>query len=736
MLGSTLAKREIVLLGIGHTNAHVVRMWRMSPVADARLTCISNAPRVTYSGMLPGVLAGLYPSERMEIDLVRLCASAGARLIIGDVTGLEREAQRVVLRGRPPVPYDVLSIGIGSVPNAAGIEVTGENCLPIKPMQTFVPRLQAQLRRLAAQSPARLRLAIVGGGVGGVEITFCVPATLRKFVPGATWQITLVSRDSELAPGVAKSTRQRIERELERREVECLTGRRVVRVADGRLHFDDGQTLEADLVLWSTGAAPPPLLRELDLPRDERGFLLTRPTLQSTADDRVLVVGDSGTIETERWVPKAGVYAVRQGPVLWENLQRSLSGQPLAAYRPQRRFLKLLNLGDGRALAEYGALSLAGKWCWRLKDRIDGRFMDMYQNYGPMAASPEPDSLGPAMRCAGCGGKIGGSILSRVLERLEIPAHPQVLLGLDRPDDAAVIQPLGQRPLSLTVDFFAAPLDDAYLTGRIAALNSASDSFAVGGAPIAALASATIPVGAPRRQEELLYELLAGGLEEFRRMGATLIGGHTIEGPQLTIGYTMIADQPDSQLLTKALLRVGDRLALTKPLGSGVLLAAHMRAACRSEWYTELLDWMLRSNQGAAQLARGAGVEAMTDVTGFGLAGHLLEMLAASRVSARIQLDQIPLLPGTAELLAAGIESTLAPHNRAAEARIELPESQRRQPAYAALFDPQTSGGLLLSVRPERQATLETAWRAQFASEIAWLGEVIPAPAQPTLFVE
>jgi selenide,water dikinase len=285
------------------------------------------------------------------------------------------------------------------------------------------------------------------------------------------------------------------------------------------------------------------------------------------------------------------------------------------------------------------------------------------------------------------------------LARLDIPRSEHVLLGLDRPDDAAVIRPPDGRPVTLTTDFFAAPLDDAYTVGRIAAINAASDVFAMGAKPIAALAMATIPPGPARQQEQYLYELLAGGLREFRAMGATLVGGHTIEGPQLTIGYTVVADQGSETALTKGRLRVGDLLVLTKPLGTGVLLAAHMRAMCRAAWMQPLLDCMLGSNQRAAEAAAELGVMAITDITGFGLAGHMLEMLRASDLAAELDLAQVPLLPGAAELIGQGVESTLAPGNRDIENEIHttVPPSEA---AYQALFDPQTSGGLLIGIAP------------------------------------
>jgi selenide,water dikinase len=691
-------------------------MWRMAPLPDARLICVSNFPSVTYSGMLPGVLARQYPPERMQIDLVRLCAAAGARLIVGDVTGLVADAASIrtdagsvghggqlLFADRPPLPFDVLSIGIGSVPSRDEVDGTRDARVPahpsgagtlleIKPMQTFLQRLDARLEEVRmADRP--LRAAVIGAGAGGVEVAFCLSARI------AGVELTLVSANGDVPNGTSPRTQQRVRRELESRGIRVLTDSRVMEITNGTVRLDDGDSFPADLVLWATGASPPPLLENLPLPKDERGFLLTRPTLQTTADLPVFVVGDTGTIQGED-LPKAGVYAVRQGPVLWENVQRILAGEPLQPYVPQRSFLKLLNTGDGRAIAEYKGLSFHGRWCWKLKDFIDGRFMDKYQDYEPMPmdATRTLPASGSLMRCAGCGGKVGGSVLARVLKRLDVPASEHVLLGLDRPDDAAVVRPPNGRAMAVTVDFFTAPLDDPYLVGRISALNAASDLFAMGAKPTAALALATIPVGPEKQQEQLLFELLAGSLREFREMGATLIGGHTIEGPQITLGFTMLAEQTADPPRTKDRLKPGDVLVLTKPLGTGILLAAHMRAKCRAEWFPPLVESMLRSNQPAALLADEFGIAATTDVTGFGLAGHLLEMLEASDVACELRLSQIPLLPGTAELIEQGLESTLAPANRTAEAAMKATVQQQNMPEYRALFDPQTGGGLLLAV--------------------------------------
>lgn len=718
----TLARYEIVLLGLGHTHAHILRMWRMRPVPETRLTCVSDFPVATYSGMLPAVLAGQYPVERMQIDLVRLCAAAKARLILAEVTGLDQSLRQLHFRDHPTIPYDLLSIGVGSVPRLAEGISTEFPLIPIKPMQTFLDRLGNGLARVPAAKP--LEIVLVGAGAGGIEIACCLPAYLERQGRSLA-RLHVVDAGPELGKGLTAATVQRLDRLLRQRGVDRHLGQRVQEVDPTGVTLADGRHIAADLVVWSTGAAAPPLLDHLGLPRDDRGFLRIEPTLQVVGESRIFAVGDTATLTTDP-TPKAGVYAVRQGPILWQNLRRFLEQRPLKSFQPQQRFLKLLNTGDGQAIAEWYGWSFQGHWCWRWKDRIDGRFMDKYQDYRPMRMSPT--TTPPAvMRCAGCGGKIAGSVLDRVFARLKIPTSEHVVLGLEQADDAAIIRPPGGRPITATVDFFAAPLPDPYLVGRLAALNALSDIQAMAACPLAALALITLPVGPAHRQEELLYELLSGSLEELAAVGATLVGGHTIEGPRLTAGFTILGDQGSEPPHTKSGLQPGDRLILTRPLGTGILLAAHMQARCRANWLMPMLDRMLHGNAGILAQAIRPSIHAMTDVTGFGLAGHLLEMLRASRMTAELHVDQIPLFAGVTELLNAGIESTLTSANRQVEVAIQVAQSLRQAAEYRALFDPQTCGGILLGVSETKVSSLLEHLHAQGHRDAVVIGQITSA---------
>ncbi len=369
---------QIVLLGIGHTNAHVLHMWRQAPIPGARLVCVSSFAVATYSGMLPGTLTGQYAPGRLEIDLRSLAHAARAELVVEPARAVDMTAQTVRFDQHEPVGFDVLSVGAGSVPGTAGIAASGAAWVPVKPMQTFLMRLYERLQGLSRRGSEAFRVIVIGGGVGGIEIGLCLPSYLRRVSAGLRYTVSIVDARERIGHGLSPRALRKVETLLAARGVEVMTGRRVARVGAEETVCADGYRIPADLVVLAAGAAPPPVVESMTLPKDPKGFLLTRDTLQSTGPANVFAVGDSGAVEGAG-APKAGVYAVRQGPVLWRNLGALVRGEPLARHEPQHDFLRLLNTGDGRALMDYKGWAIHARWCWLLKNWIDGRFMSRFR---------------------------------------------------------------------------------------------------------------------------------------------------------------------------------------------------------------------------------------------------------------------------------------------------------------------------------------------------------------------
>ena len=712
----------------------------MMPVAGVRLTLVVDRPIAIYSGMVPGLVAGQYQRHELEIDVWPLARRAGARIIVAPAVGVDPRERRIALEGRPSIAYDTASFDIGST--VGGLDLTGvrEHALPTRPIALLVRRVDALVEALRASTEPRV--VVVGGGAGGVELAFALDARLAR--EGVrTRHITLLERGRELLPGYPRSAARRVARNAAARGIAIRLDTAVAEVRPDGVQLPSGEALASDGVVWVAGAASLPLFRDSGVPTDPRGFVRVRPTLQTADHDDLFAVGDCASLDGHPDLPKAGVYAVRQGPILTHNLRARVEGRgaPLRRYRPQSDFLSLLNLGDGRAIASKWGWSAEGRAMFQLKDWIDRRFMERFQVLAPDGdVTPEfarASSMGASeeMLCGGCAAKVGESVLSRTLERIGAPADPAVLLGLaERDDVAAVTTPRGEMVVS-TIDSFRAFVDDPFVVGRVAAVNATSDLWVKGVQPRFALAQVSIAETEPDRAEESLYQVMAGARAALDPEQVTLVGGHTTMGPELVVGFAVFGVEPSAApLLRIGGLAPGDRLILTKPLGTGVLFQGDMRGLARGEWVEAALVSMARSNADAARVAREIGGSAATDVTGFGLAGHLGQMLRASKVSAVIRLDALPLLPGVAALLARGVRSTFHEQNTRGRRGIRITAAAANHSSVEVIFDPQTSGGLLVGIAKDHADAVLARIHAAGDPNAAIVGEVTAPHPDGALF--
>ena len=708
---NTPIRQDLVLIGGGHSHALALRMLAMQPHPGVRITLVSDGSLTPYSGMLPGVIAGHYQHEEAHIDLARLCRYAGVRFINDRVTRLDPEQRQVFCRDHPPLGYDLVSIDTGSVPDAS-VPGAAEHAIALKPVAPFLA-WWARFREQVLSDPQRpWRMATVGGGASGVEVLLAIQHRLKadsraQQHPEPNLAYHLVTPEDGILASHNAGVRRRYERILVERGIQVHRNFRVDSIMADHLLSKEGKRLDLDAMLWTVSASAPAWLGESGLQVSPRGFIQVDDTLQSLSHPEVFAAGDvADQVNHQR--PKAGVFAVRQGKPLAQNLLRALAGKPLQHYRPQKAFLSLISTGDRYAVASRSGWSLEGRWVWDWKDRIDRRFMRRFDEELPpaedAAASEETgDHESPLMRCGGCGAKVGQSVLERVMKQL-VPRHgTDILVGLDTPDDAAVVRPPPGKLLIQSVDAFRALVDDPWIFGQIAATHALGDLFAMGAQPHSAQALVTLPYADERKQSDDLLQLMSGALTVLEREGVALIGGHTAEGAEMTLGFALNGWGDEDQLLRKGGLRPGDRLILTKPLGTGTLFAADMRHQARGPWVEQALASMLTSNRTAAALLREHGARACTDVTGFGLVGHLAEMLRASNCTAALYLGHLPLLKGARECLDAGWLSSLHPQNLRGQHLIGNAADFDQHPLWALLFDPQTAGGLLAGI-PEAQS--------------------------------
>jgi selenide,water dikinase len=737
--------RDIVLVGGGHSHVGVLRRFGMHPLPGVRLTVICHDTHTPYSGMLPGYIAGHYSYDEVHIDLSRLARFAGARLFRDEALGLDRDAGKVLCRNRPPVPYDLLSINIGSTPQMSSVAGAAEHAVPVKPINGFNHRWQLLLERVRSHA-GPTRIAVVGGGAGGVELTLAMRYRLRKELREAgrnpdELSFHLLTSDPVVLPTHNASVRRSFERVLAERGVAVHCNAEVVQVSARSLRTAAGEMLEADEVVWVTSAGGAPWLCATGLALDADGFIQVSDTLQTLTDPKVFAAGDIASMVNHPR-EKAGVFAVRQGPPLAENLRRCVESRTLVRYRPQTSWLALISTGDKYAVASRGALGFQGAWVWRWKDWIDRRFMRKFSRFPAMETAPAltaPSSIrldeeeaaqaisAVAMRCGGCGAKVGATVLARALGALHPVERDDVLIGLHAPDDAAVVRVPPGKAMVHTVDFFRAFIDDPYIFGKVAANHALGDIFAMGAEAQSATAIVTIPAGLETKQEDLLFQMMSGAIEVLNEANCALVGGHTGEGKELALGFAVngLVDEDLAPLTRKSGMRPGEVLILTKPIGTGTLFAAHALLQARGRWIDAALVSMCQSNRLGAQCLREHGASACTDLTGFGLLGHLLEMTRPSGVDAELDLAALPILEGAEQTSAAGILSSLQPANVRLRRALRKPQEALKHPRYALIFDPQTAGGLLASIPAARVESCLAALHALGYGQAAAIGRVL-----------
>jgi len=731
--------KNLVMVGGGHSHALVLRKMGMEPwPTNVGITLITNLADTPYSGMLPCHIAGLYDFDTAHIDLRPLTRFANCRLIMDQMVGLDPEKRQVICRDHPPIAYDTLSIDIGSTPTKSQVPGAAQYAIPAKPVPGLLREWGSYLveleKALIANPQTPATIGIVGGGVGGVEMAFAMQVRLWELMnqhgrdPKQQVAVHIFQRGAHLAKGRNRRTQKLVEHMCQVRNIQVHTHQNVCQVSMEGVRCQSGLEVACDRTFWVTNAAAPRWLTNSSLSLTPDGFIAVKDTLQARRHPNIFAAGDVATMINHAR-PKAGVFAVRQGPPLYRNLKRHVLGQAPKPFRPQKRYLNIIDTDTHTSIASWGPFAIRAKWCRHWKDSIDRKFMSLFSDFPDMnggkevsriaavtqalsaaiapKAQTQHDPTANTMHCSGCGSKVGGKVLSRALARVraEAPSHADwpyrhnIYAGLDAPDDAAVIQiPSGKLAVH-TVDHFSALIKDPFVFGQICANHCLSDLFAMGATSHNVLAIATIPYGTNAAQEETLYQLLLGATIVLADAKTFLVGGHTTEGPELSLGFSCNGWIDPEQTWRKGNMLPGQSLILTKALGSGTLFAADQQRLAKGRWIEAAIASMLLSNRGAADCFKQHGATACTDVTGFGLAGHLLEMVEASKVDVALDLNAIAHLPGADKTLSQGIFSSLHKRNQvSAITAIQLERTPTHLPAFQILFDPQTAGGLLASV--------------------------------------
>ena len=369
--------KRLVLLGGGHAHVEVLRLLAGQRDAGREVTVVSPYPWLTYSGMVPGLFAGHYELDDCTIDLQALASRAEASLALTTAALVNPRANEVILANGEVLPYDVLSINVGSVPRIGAARGVEAHATPLRPLERAVKSWNDVLFR--AREGHMAAVTIVGAGAAGVELAFAMSHRFRRDLFEAAPHVRVLGESETIVPELPLGARVRLRRRMRTAQVEAQLGSAVTEVGDGFIRLQSGLEFATDAVFWAGGAVAPPWLRESGFATDENGYMLTNDLLQSPSHPNVFGAGDCVN-ELGHPLPKAGVFAVRAGPTLAGNLVAALAGKPLTPHLPSRRYLALVSTGEKHAVGAWNGFSWSGAWVWRWKDRIDRRFIARYRS--------------------------------------------------------------------------------------------------------------------------------------------------------------------------------------------------------------------------------------------------------------------------------------------------------------------------------------------------------------------
>lgn len=367
--------QQLLLIGAGHAHAFVLEAFAKQPDPRIALTVVSDSTFAAYSGSVPAWLAGECTLRETQIDVAALCRRANARLILSSARTVNTQMRYVELADGERIDFDVVSLNIGStlaLPPLQGKQPP--RLLAMRPLSSLHQRWRGLLDDInQLPSGGRQRIVAVGGGAAGCETLMSVMAQLRHQRRDIAWQGHLLSASNDLLPDAGRLPRWLLRRALSRAGITIHSPLRGQALVEGGVLTQDGRRIEADIVLWATGAVGHPWLTHTTLPLDKQNFIRVGHTLEVAGKTGIFASGDCAAFTPA--LPNAGVYAVRMGPHLAENLRRACYGEPLTTWQPPKRVLALIGTGDGHAIASRGAVGFSGKWVWQWKKRIDARFI-------------------------------------------------------------------------------------------------------------------------------------------------------------------------------------------------------------------------------------------------------------------------------------------------------------------------------------------------------------------------
>ena len=682
--------KQLVLIGGGHANVQVLKKLCKDNIRGLHTILISEHFEAIYSGMTPGFIHKDYNKEAISIDLQRLCFNAGATFIRDKVIKLDTNHRELQLQNLPPVNYDLLSINTGSISNTKKINIENSSkCFFVKPISSLVKNL-SKIDQIVKNK--KNKIVIVGGGVASYELAFSLKR--RYEIP---LEITILGKKILNEKNLNKKTKNSLKKIAENLSIREYAGE-VISISEKYLTLNNGDKIDCDISLVSTGASIETWLLESNLIKDEKGFIKVNNNLLSINEKNVFVTGDACNIENKP-KPKSGVMAVRHGEILKENIFLKLTGKNLIKFKPQKNWLYLIGTYKNYALLNYFFISLHNRWCWKLKVWIDKSFIKKFKftnNQQMTKRNLELENFEKTkMYCQGCGSKVSKKTLINYIKKTSENIYLK---------DSSIVNNKSLQILQ-TIDhikLFSSlnPFD----FGKISYLHSQNDILAAGGEVKSLSVSLSVPFSENSVEKFYLEYFMEGIKFEADKSGCIISSGHSYQSQEPGITLTLNGEIKSN--VSKNSAKTGDLIYLSRPLGTGYLIAAYFNNSemLSGSDFEEILNNLKKENFFAVNSAINSGSQTMTDISGFGLSSHLIDICLSSNLSSELNLSHEILINSNIDLLKM-FKSTGFKNNH--ESSGEYIKISKNHPLKNILFDPQTNGPMLIAINKQNQKKFE-----------------------------
>ena len=689
-----IIKKDLVLLGAGHSNIEVLKKFGTKPIDGLRLTVISNSYFSTYSGMLPGYLQGIYDWKEINIDLAKLCRVYGHRLIISNVIKIDTKNNLVFLENRPSINYDYLSINLGIKTDSSKIKGAEKNCLKLKPISSIKENFDKLLEFNKVNK--NNDIVIIGAGAAGFEVALALDENLKR--RNIKNNIILLSKNSSVLNQFNKKAEFIAKNTLKKCNVKFLNNAEVVMVTSNYVLLKDGRKIFCKLPILATNSGPLDLLKKSDLPLTKNGSILIESNLLVSGYNNIFSTGDISEIKAYN-MPKAGVFAVKQGKILVKNIKKLYLQKKLSQYKPQKYFLSIIGLQNNRALAIKSIFSIKGQLIWNIKKYIDKKFIEKYTLYNK-DNNPQDNQIEPVlnqMQCKGCGSKIPQSILNSVFKENTIKGS----LDADKvPNTKNIFQ---------TTDIISSIVSDPFELGNISAKHALNDILASTTKPLAAQMIVSLPPAINEINKRDLIQLKSGADYAMKQATCKIIGGHSYNNndDQVYLGFSIIGKKKNYVKPQK--IKKG-KLYITGKIGSALVFAAIEKKIISGMYSEEVVNTMKKSNYEIFKIFYKFNMQHITDISGFGLAIHAHNLLLrhSDLNGLEISLKKIPLYEGAIEALNNNVKSSLNDSNKNSIINNLSVDYNKINTKYLnCLFDPQTAGGFLFILDATQKRILD-----------------------------